>query len=299
MVQASCLAATGQPEFTSFDVQEALTAPGADPERNSWLALDPAGAIAGWTYLEASDGGPEDFVEVYASPGTGEPALAPLLHRSLHRIGERAVEFGHDRMSVRAGAVPSERPWIAVLENAGFAFVQRHARMRRSLADVPAEPPAPPAGVSIRAVDPADEDDLRLVHSILETAFRDAPDHQPATYQRWRAEIAALPSVAWDEWFVAEVDGVPAGALQSADQAVEQGEGWVKRLAVLREHRRRGVGAALLRRAFAAYAGKGRTYAGLGVDLSNPTEAARLYRSVGMTAEMEADIYARTVEPAR
>ncbi|MFB9235178.1 GNAT family N-acetyltransferase [Plantactinospora siamensis] len=299
MVQASCVAATGEPEFTSYDVHEALTAPGADPERNSWLALDPAGAIVGWTYLEAGDGGPEEFVEVYAHPDGGRPALAPLLHRQLHRIAERAAEAGHDRVRVRAGAIPVERFWIDILTAAGFDFVKRNARMRRSLDGVPAEPPAAPAGVLIRGVDPADEGDLKLVHSILETAFRDAPDHRPSTYQRWREELAALPSVTWDEWLVAEVAGEPAGALVSADQALEQNEGWVSRLAVLRGHRRRGVGAALLRRAFAAYAGKGRAYAGLGVDLSNPTEAARLYRSVGMTEVFAADIFERIVEPAR
>jgi hypothetical protein len=34
------------------------------------------------------------------------------------------------------------------------------------------------------------------------------------------------------------------------------------------------------------------------VDLANPTEAARLYRSVGMTPAYEANIYQRTVAAA-
>jgi hypothetical protein len=53
-----------------------------------------------------------------------------------------------------------------------------------------------------------------------------------------------------------------------------------------------------LRRAFATYAGKGRTKAGLGVDLDNPTEAARLYRAVGMTPQYAANIYQRTLAAA-
>jgi ribosomal protein S18 acetylase RimI-like enzyme len=65
---------------------------------------------------------------------------------------------------------------------------------------------------------------------------------------------------------------------------------------VLRPFRRRGIGEALLRRAFAAYAGKGRARAGLGVDLANPTRAARLYRAVGMRPLYEADIYQRTLQ---
>jgi mycothiol synthase len=59
------------------------------------------------------------------------------------------------------------------------------------------------------------------------------------------------------------------------------------------------VGAALLGHAFARYVTKGREYAGLGVDLSNPTEAARLYRSVGMSAVYEADMYERSVAAVR
>jgi mycothiol synthase len=85
--------------------------------------------------------------------------------------------------------------------------------------------------------------------------------------------------------------------LQSSGSAVE-GEGWVKYLAVLGAYRRRGVGEALLRRAFATYAGKGLTRAGLGVDLANPTEAARLYRAVGMHPLYEANIYQRTIAAA-
>ena len=69
----------------------------------------------------------------------------------------------------------------------------------------------------------------------------------------------------------------------------------MKYLAVLRAYRRRGLGAALLRRAFATYAAKGRAKAGLGVDMANPTAAARLYHAVGMHPLYKANIYQRTV----
>jgi hypothetical protein len=47
----------------------------------------------------------------------------------------------------------------------------------------------------------------------------------------------------------------------------------------------------LLCHAFAVYAAKGRTHAGLGVDLENPTQAVRLYLAVGMTPLYRANIY--------
>ncbi|MGI5215223.1 GNAT family N-acetyltransferase [Plantactinospora sp. CA-290183] len=295
VVHASDIAALGHPDFSAEDVREVLTAPDLDPARDSWLAVDPAGEVVGWSYLEDSNRGPRETVEVYVHPRRGLPAQAPLLARQLARSAERAAEFGLDRITVRAIAIPTEQRWIGTLRAAGFGFVKRYARMRRPLDGVPGEPPLPPPGVTIRPVRSTDEAELRTFHRVLDTGFRDTPDHQPTTYERWREQVAALPSVAWDEWFVAEVAGEPVGVLQSADQTLDQDEGWVKQLAVLPAYRRRGVGTALLARAFARYAAKGRAYAGLGVDLSNPTQPVQLYRSVGMTPRYEADVFERTV----
>lgn len=291
VVHASDIVALGHPDFSAEDVREALTSPNTDPDDDSWLAVDPSGRVAGWAYLENPGAGQRDFVEVYVHPEGGAPAQRPLLALALARVPERATKFGHDRMTVRAGAIPTETDWVATLRAAGFEFVKRYARMRRPLDAGSATPPPPPPGVSIRLVRPDDDGELRRFHEIIETAFVDSADREPVSYEAWRAQVAALPSIAWDEWFVAEVDGVPAGVLQSADQALDQNEGWVKMLGVLRVHRRRGVGEALLRHAFAVYAAKGRAYAGLGVDLTNPTAADRLYRSVGMTPSYEADMY--------
>ncbi|HEY0700160.1 MAG TPA: GNAT family N-acetyltransferase [Micromonospora sp.] len=299
LARASDVAALGYPDFSLDDVHDALAAPNVDPAQDSWLAVDPDGVVAGWAYLENPTGADREFVEIYVLPERGLPAQAPLLARQLERIAERAAGFGYDQVTVRAGAIPTERPWITTLEAAGFRFVKRYARMRRPLAGVPTEPPPPPPGVRIRPLDHSDPADLRVFHRILDTAFRDTPDYLPATFEQWCTQWRSLSTLSPDEWFVALVDGEPAGILQSSDQALESDEGWVKNLAVLREYRRRGVGAALLARAFATYAGKGRKYAGLGVDLSNPTEAARLYRSMGMAPEYEADMFERTVAAAR
>lgn len=299
LVHASDVAAVGQADFSPDDVRDALAgSPYVSAERDSLLAYAPDGSLAGWAYLENENGGDREFVEVYTHPETGQPAQAPLLALTLDRVAERARDLGHATVTVRAGAIPTEKPYIAALRDAGFAFVKRYARMQRSLADVPATPPPTPEGIAIRPVDPDDGADLRLFHRILDAAFRDTPDYQPRTYERWREWVDGQTSVSWDEWLVASDGGAPAGVLQSSNQALDDNEGWVKMLAVAREHRRRGIGEALLRRAFALYAAKGRTKAGLGVDLANPTEAARLYRAVGMTPVYEADVYERTVAAA-
>ncbi len=299
LVHASDVAAVGQPDFSADDVREALVgSPHVTPERDSLLAYAPDGSLGGWAYLENDNGGDLEFVEVYTHPQTGQPAQAPLLALTLARVAERARELGHATMTVRAGAIPTEKAYIATLRAAGFTFVKRYARMQRSLEDVPPTPPSTPDGVAIRPVDPADDAEMRTFHEILDRAFRDTPDYQPRSYEQWREWLDGQPSVAWDEWLVATVDGTPAGILQSSDQSVQEGEGWVKMLAVPREHRRRGVGEALLRRAFAVYAAKGRTKAGLGVDLENPTQPASLYQAVGMAPIYEGDMFQRAVTAA-
>jgi ribosomal protein S18 acetylase RimI-like enzyme len=258
--------------------------------QDSWLALDPAGRIVGWTYPHNATGTDRDFADVYTWPELGRPALRPLLALIMDRMAERAGMFGHDPYEVRAGAIPTEQPYIDALADAGFVFFKQHARMQMSLAGAPAVAPEPPPGVTVREVRGDDEDEMRRFHAVVEAAFRDS-DHQSPAYEDWRKQVDNQTSVSFDEWFLAEVDGEVVGALQSSDAGRDDDEGWVTRLAVLRAYRKRGIGAALLRRAFAVFAAKGRANAGLGVDLANPTEAARLYYAVGMTPMYQANIY--------
>jgi mycothiol synthase len=265
--------------------------------QDCWLALDAAGDVVGWAYPDNTTGGEREFIEVYVWPERGVPAQRPLLELLLARAAVRATRFGYDPYTVRAGAIPTETPWIEALTDAGFTFLKQHARMSMSLAGVAPTAPEPPPGVTVRPLDAGDEAELRRFHGVIEEAFRDS-DHRATDYETWWARVQAESSRSFDEWFVGEVDGEFAGGLQSSDSGAEDDEGWVKYLGVLRAYRKRGVGEALLRRAFATYAGKGRTQAGLGVDLENPTQAARLYRAVGMTPKYEANIYQRSVRAA-
>ncbi|MCI4064226.1 GNAT family N-acetyltransferase [Micromonospora sp. R77] len=293
VVHAADTFAVGYPDFDAEDVTAVLTAPFCDPARDSWLVTDPDGAVVGWAIVDNPTGVGREWVEVYVDPERGEALRAPLLARQLDRIAERAAERGLPGLTVRTGVYAPETRWAAELTEAGFTRLKRYVRMTRTLADLSAEPPLP-AGVTVRPLRADDETDLREFHRIYDAAFRDTLDYEPLGFDAWRQRLGRS-APTWDEWFVATVDGVPAGVLQSSDQALDQNTGWVRTLSVLPEHRRRGVGAALLRRAFAVYAGKGRTAAGLGVDLANPTAPVTLYRSVGLREVRWTDMYERTV----
>ena len=62
-------------------------------------------------------------------------------------------------------------------------------------------------------------------------------------------------------------------------------------LGVLEEWRGRGIGKALLRRAFAELAGRGQREVRLGVDTQNATGAVALYGGVGMSVYRRYDIF--------
>lgn len=266
LVHASDMVAVGFADFDPSDVQEALKGP------CSVVATGPQGEIMGWGYLENATQGERDFVEVYVHPEGGLPAQRPLLAQLMTQVAARGKK-------ARAGAIPNELSWISSLEAAGFEFVKQYARMR---IDLPVALPA-----SDLQVRPVAREELPDFYRVIDTAFQDTPDYLPSSYENWRERYVDDHEVDWDEWLVCTVDGALAGVLQSR----AGDEGWVKNLAVLREHRRRGVGRALLSAAFTAYAAKGRTEAGLGVDLANPTEAIKLYTGVGMTPAYRANIY--------
>jgi mycothiol synthase len=294
ITRASDLAAIGEPDWTTEEIVETLTATNHDPSRDSWLAADDSGETVAWAYLDNPHRTTRDNIEIYVVPDRGEGAFGPLLDLAVTRVAERARDSGHPEVTLWAGAIATEQAYLDALRAAGFHFRRRHARMRRELTGQETEPCRP--DLDIRPVNFDDEAELRRFHQVLESAFGDLTDYQATAFEDWRAAIDAQPSVSRDEWFVALVDGQIVGALQSSDQAVEHDEGWIKNLAVLREYRKSGIGAALLATAFACYARKGRRFAGLGVDLTNPTGAYRLYAGVGMTPTFEADVYERVVK---
>ena len=293
ITRASDLAAMSEPDWSTEEIVETLTAANHDPARDSWLASDESGETVAWAYLDNPHRTARDNIEIYVVPERGEGAFGPLLDLAVARVAERAREGGHSEVTLWAGAIASERAYLDALLAAGFVFRRRHARMQRELTGKETAPHHP--DVEIRPVRFDDEVELRRFHRVIESAFGDLADHLPTGYDDWLAAIENQPSVSRDEWFVALVDGAIVGALQSSDQRVEHGEGWIKNLAVLREHRKSGIGAALLATVFACYARKGRRLAGLGVDLTNPTGAYRLYATVGMTPTFEADVYERLV----
>jgi hypothetical protein len=224
VIHASDIAAVGEPDSTADEIVEILAAPNHDPARDSWLALDGDGRIVGWAYIWNPNRADRENFDAYVHPEHGRAAQPYLLNLVLERIAERARDAGRESLIARGGVIASETEYVAALTAAGFRFIKRYARMRRPLTGEE-RPPVVPDGVTVRPLDHENETELRTFHDVLDQAFRDTPDYQASDFAVFQARLASLPTIDWDEWFVAEVDGEIAAVLQSSGDESDEGLG--------------------------------------------------------------------------
>jgi mycothiol synthase len=210
-------------------------------------------------------------------------------------VGTRIVELAERRAGEMPGVAVIENTVLhadgaarALLEGRGYRPVRHFLRM---FADLPAAPPVPVAGIDVAAFRPGIDD--AAVHAAIEEAFSGEWGHVPETLEGWRARKMDDPRFDASLWFVAREGGEVAGAAVCTWKQFDVG--FVNGLAVRPAWRRRGLGMHLLLTAFAAFADRGETRAGLGVDAQNPTAAVRLYERAGMRVAWQADVYERAV----
>jgi len=177
--------------------------------------------------------------------------------------------------------------------------------------DADARPPQLREGVEIRrvrrdeGVGMPEEDDLRTVHDVLESAFADHFNSHRETFDEFVSRLREDPGHRWDHWWIAElVDGdepQPAGALVGSVTPGEPGSpgtragSYVDYLGVLESARGRGVAKALLATVVADAAARGRDRVGLEVDADSPTGADGLYLSLGWTTSFVTESWHRDV----
>ena len=295
LVHACDVAAIGFPDFTADDVREWLDAPFTTPDADGWTVRDDQGRLVAWAYLDNQYGERGDDGTIYLHPDADPSLYRPLVDLLVNRCAERAAAAGradHDLVFWSTNE-PVLAQTVAAI---GARKARTFARMQRGLDG--SEGPLPlPDGVGIAGVDHEDEAQMRAFHGVYVEAFAGHYGFERSTYEAWRASLAAAPGTPYDQWLVASADGAVVGVMQAADRA-EEGGGWVRNLAVLATYRGRGIARVLLDQAFALFHARGFTWAGLGVDLENETGAYRLYESVGMHVQFEADAWELTVPAA-
>jgi mycothiol synthase len=261
--------------------------PGFVLATDAWVAVDGAGTVVGYGQVT------RDEEDVAASWGVVHPA-----HRGcgvgaalLDRIEARALELvaGEPGARFRHAVNAGDEAAAALLTARGLRLVRHFWHM---CIDLPAEVDAgrPPRGIDI--LEPRVPDDLRAVHAVLDRAFADHWDHHHEPFDRWAEDRAQGADYDPALWRLAWEDDLLVGALTAV---VLEENGWVSLLGVRADRRGRGIAAALLRHAFAAFAARGVRSALLAVDAENPTGATALYESVGMSVVKRFDLWERPV----
>ncbi len=282
LAQAADLAVLGETDWTETELREEWEA--YDLERDVFLVeLD--GRLAAYATFENRGGG-RLSADGYVHPDViGRGLGGELLRLTEARALEEDVPAG-TRVSLQ-NATLRGMPGAETLYPAHGYRVERH--FWRMVAHLERKPEVTvPEGVEIRLA--RDPEERGLLHEVVEDAFGDHWESRRLPFEEWEKETLGVegfdPSLVW----VATVGDELAGT--NISYWKRNGDwGWVGRLGVRREYRRRGIAEALLQTSFRELWQRGERRVALGVDAQSPTGATRLYEKAGMTLFFEAIVY--------
>jgi mycothiol synthase len=258
----------GVADGTPEEILQYWESPDVDFETEVIVAEGSDGSVVG--YGDVGEAADSIWLDVRALDAEPQQALLEALEPIAEekKPGARLLGFVEEKDTSLRG----------VYEARGYDVIRHSYRMEIDLGDLPAEAPVP-GGFAIRAMREGEEEPVYEVH---EQSFEDAWMHQREPFEQWQHWFVKDPSFDQSLWFVAEAEGEIVGVAICNTRANEPDLGWVRVLGVLRSHRRRGIGEALLRYAFAEFKRRGFERVGLGVDAGSPTGAVALYERAGM-----------------
>jgi len=258
---------------------------------DAWVVTDGAGTITG--YVQAT----------FEEPGTTNCwGVVHPRHRG-RGIGSALVGLTQERAARLAAGLPSGRLLHVInaadataadlLLASGLQLVRHFWHMQIDLQDQ-VDPGPLPDGIEIGGIDPAT--DLPLVKAVIDDAFADHWEYHPDPQDQWVADQTGRPTYDPALWLLATDAGQAAAALIGH---VAEDQGWVDYIGVRAASRGRGAGAALLRRSFAMFAGRGIRRVLLAVDAQNATGATALYERAGMKVVGRFDWWEKPVPTRR
>jgi mycothiol synthase len=283
----------GAPDFTEEDVLSDWDAPRFDPARDAWVAGGPGGRLSGYASVWERDPGRELTSTILVHPedsatGVGERLLAATEARAAERLREAGAASA--RLATVVPSVNAARR--ALVRAAGYRHTRTYVRMDIDLTGREVRSPEIP-GIEIRPFRLGEDD--RALHEAMEESFADHFRFQRRPHEEWMALRTKDPRFKPDLWFVAWDGDEPAGGVLGYDLGDIC---WIRELGVRPARRRRGLGRALLLRAFAAFQSRGRNKICLGVDRDNAYDATRLYERAGMVVGQEHEFWEKRIGAA-
>lgn len=288
------------PEFLRRDWLNA----GFNPESDIHLVFSPDNTLVG-------------LVECWT---TQEPPVHPWIFGCVHPghwgkgIGSHLLTWAEDharlvldkcvpelRVAPRSGAEAHNQNAMALFASLDWKQIRSFYRMITDL-DSPPEVPAFPEGITVRTYNP--ETELEAVYLTFVDTFKDHFGFVTPPFEKGLADFKhnLVDEPGYDPrfWFVAMDGNEIAGICLCRREDPEDVEsGWVNELGVRRDWRKRGLGYALLKHAFAAFYADGKKRAGLGVDASSLTGALRLYERAGMRVLRQFNQFEKEFRPGK
>jgi mycothiol synthase len=282
MLRAAEAAEAGAPMSSGADVSHLFAAPGLGLATRSRIMLD-----GDW-----ADG----LVLLHPAPQPGElrahlivsPAGAAGTAELLGLIDDWADADRPDgaRVEVTMFELPGFLGRDALIA-AGWSVVRRYTQLSGDLDRV--EPPRLEDRTAVRAA--ASQADLAVIHGVIEDAVAGHWKHSRRDFAAFRASQQERDGYDPALWFLAQVDGEPAGAVIAR---APPGRAWIAWLGVLPRHRGRGLAGALLRACFFELRQRGHRRAGVDVDSANESEAVAVYEKLGMEIVGEAEQWSKS-----
>ena len=295
---ASETAVVDDPDTSRSDISGMFTSPEADLVGGSRVAVDDTGAPLGFVAVFYDTAGREVTADAYVHPTAGDDVWDRLLeHASAYAAARMAALDPDDaaQWTFCAGSYAQDTRYASALRRQDLSVVRRFHSM--GVTFDPADPPRPPAplpGVTVTVVG-EDEALLRAAHEVANTSFTEHWNHVPRPYDLFMEYVRSQDAFDPTQWWLASVDGTPAGVSLGNEHLAENGWGYVGTLGVVKEFRHRGIARLLLETAFAEAYARGRVGVKLGVDSENSTGAPALYTAVGMRPLQEIDFWARPI----
>ncbi len=287
-------AVIGFADCTLDEIADSILDPGLDRLTDAWLVLDHDGRPTGY----ATTFGLGDRQTVEIEVASLDPAVAAwLLEHALDRAREMGQERGHAEITIDSCIYKADERLAALLAQHDFITGTTYHRMRIDHTG-PVAAAVMPADVVVRR-GAFDDASRSAAHDVLIDSFRGQYGFVPRPHDEWIEAREARATFDWSQLTVLEVNRRAVAIRDCSDAYVEaENCGHIGMLGVVERFRGRGLAKYLLHDAFALDAAAGRTGTILHVDTNNPTQALRLYQSVGMTPTLTQSAYRRTLQVA-